>query len=90
MCSQPVAECAAIGHPMDESSEVPPRVSPEFSSYLASMEARSGIRLEVVANDRYSSVRRHGFPGDLATAGDWNAIAARNHRVEYDLVPADS
>jgi hypothetical protein len=50
-------------------------------------ENANGIRIELVANDRFSSTRRYPFPEEGASAGDWNEVAARNNRVEYEFLP---
>ena len=44
--------------------------------------------VQVVAHGRQDSVRRFAFPSSIRTAGEWNAIAARNNRIEYTLDPA--
>jgi CheY-like chemotaxis protein len=84
----PVEACGTIGHPLDGSSFVGERQTPEFGAFMDMRpENANGIRIELVANDRFSSTRRYPFPEEGASAGDWNEVAARNNRVEYEFLP---
>ncbi|MGE0622712.1 MAG: response regulator [Pseudomonadales bacterium] len=86
----PVEACAMIGHPLDDSSFPAERETAAFAEFVDSAGATApGIRLEVVAHDRFASSRRYPFPESAATAGEWNAVAERNHRVEYALIPTE-
>jgi hypothetical protein len=60
-----------------------------FANFLASspLVSEAGIEVQVVAHGRQDSVRRFAFPSSIRTAGEWNAIAARNNRIEYSLLP---
>ena len=80
--------CTTIGHPMDGSSFVNERMTPAWEAFLDEPLARS-IDVELVAHDRFSSTRAVPFPDGSVTAGAWNAIAGRNHRVEYELIPRE-
>lgn len=83
-----VESCATIGHPLDASGFAAERQSAEFAEYLDARSAQAdGITVELIAHDRFGSTRRWPFP-DVATAGEWNAAAGRNHRVEYEFVPS--
>lgn len=85
----PVEACAIIGHPLDDSSFPGDRETEAFSAFLENPgTAAAGIGIEIVAHDRFASTRRYPFPEDATTAGAWNAVAERNHRVEYALIPA--
>lgn len=86
----PVHECSLIGHPLDNSDSVSDRQSISFANFLASspLVNRSGIEVELVAHSRRDSVRRHEFPADIRSAGEWNEIAELNNRIEYSLVAA--
>ncbi len=88
----PVEACGTIGHPLDGSSFLTERQSEVFAQFLADRpENEDGVRIELVANDRFASTRRYPFPEAAEdaglSAGEWNQIAARNHRVEYEFVP---
>jgi CheY-like chemotaxis protein len=84
----PAETCTTIGHPLDGSSFLNERMSPEFEEYLATRPAQA-IKIELVAHDRFSSTRAVPFPETSVTAGEWNAIAGRNNRVEYEFIPAE-
>jgi CheY-like chemotaxis protein len=88
----PVSECVYVGHPLDDSVSVSQRQSVGFANFLATSPLVNGgaIDVEVVAHDRRSSAPRYPFPASVTTAGDWNAIAALNNRVEYTLLPDPS
>jgi CheY-like chemotaxis protein len=83
----PLAACTLFGHPLDDSSFAAERQTPEFREFLETTSLPPGIELRIVAHDRTTSVPRMAYPEDAETAGAWNAVAARNNRVEYSLVP---
>jgi len=80
-----VEECTMIGHPMDSSSFISERQSPEFEAFMASGSGPSRT-VELIAHDRFSSTRRIPFPEGSVNAGEWNEVAGRNHRVEFEFV----
>lgn len=90
----PVEACGTIGHPLDGSSFLGERQSDAFAEFMADRpENENGIRVELVANDRFASTRRYPFPEAAEaglSAGDWNETAARNNRVEYEFLPDDA
>ena len=81
-------ECATIGHPLDGSGFVSERQSPEFVAFMEIQSNTDPISVELVAHDRFGSTRRYPFPTEPGSAEEWNTVAARNHRVEYELSPA--
>ena len=85
----PVGECSRFGHPLDASVSVGDRQSLSFANFLSSSPLVNDgpVRVDVVAHGRDDSLRRHPYPASLATAGEWNAIARRNNRVQYTLLP---
>ena len=85
----PVTACCTIGHPLDGSSFPGERQTPSFAAFLEDRPPTvRGISLDVQALDRFASTRRYPYPEGEATAGAWNAVAARNHRVEYAFIRA--
>ena len=82
-------ECSRFGHPLDASVSVGDRQSLSFANFLSSSPLVNDgpVRVDVVAHGRDDSLRRHPYPASLATAGEWNAIARRNNRVQYTLLP---
>ena len=88
----PIEACALIGHPLDDSGAVTDRQSVGFAEFLRNspLVTSSGIAVELVAHDRAHSLAAVAQPPDLGRAGDWNAIAARNNRLEFSLIPIDT
>jgi CheY-like chemotaxis protein len=86
-----INDCDRFGHPLDDSVSVSQRQSVSFANFLATSPVVNGgqIEVEVVAHDRRGSERRYPFPATIATAGDWNALATLNNRVEYTLLPTE-
>lgn len=84
-----MGECTLLGHPLDDSTFASDRLTPEFADFLDSspLANGSGIRVAVATNDRATSVRRYAYPVSAGTAGEWNQVAARNNRVEVELLP---
>jgi hypothetical protein len=62
----------------------------DFANFAATLAQRTGgaVTVELVNAGRRNPV---AYPeqGEDSTAGDWNAIAAQNNRVEFHLVPAE-
>ena len=86
----PVEACGTIGHPLDGSSFLGQRMSEKFAAFIeARTDNAEGIRIELIANDRFASTRRYPFPERDVDAETWNLVAERNNRVEYDMVPDD-
>lgn len=84
----PVEACGTIGHPLDGSSFLGERLSPAFAEFMEQRPTSAdGIRIELLASDRFASTRRYPFPEEGARAGDWNRIAERNNRVEFEFQP---
>ncbi len=86
----PVTECAVIGQPPEQSLALSEQQSLEFTELLTSspfLAANQDIRLEIVALGASSPI--FDYPADnVETAGDWNTVAQRNHRVRFRLLPA--
>lgn len=88
----PVEACGTIGHPLDGSRFLGERETEEFAQFIAERPVNAdGIRIQLIANDRFASTRRYPFPELSAdggvSAGVWNQTAARNNRVEYEFLP---
>jgi len=90
----PVEACGTIGHPLDGSSFLGERQTEEFTRFIAERpENADGVRIELVANDRFASTRRYPFPEPSSEGGVnaevWNQTASRNNRVEYEFQPEE-
>ncbi len=84
-----VDQCTLIGHPLDDSISVAERQSIEFTNFLDSsklLEA-GNIEVQIVHHGRADSREVYPYPRSAANAGEWNAVARRNHRVEVALLP---
>lgn len=84
----PLSACEVVGNPLAEATPAAAQ-SDAFQEFLAAapMLSRGGIDLDVVLRGSRDSQRRYDFPPELTTAGEWNAIAAANNRVEFSLFP---
>ena len=85
----PSADCDIVGNPFDDALATAQRESVDFANFVATLRQRSGGAVEV---ETVNAGRRDPVPypkqGGASTAGDWNAVAAQNNRVEFRLVPA--
>jgi CheY-like chemotaxis protein len=85
-----ILDCALIGHPLGNSVSLSERQTVSFANFLATSPLLNdtGIDVQVVAHGARDSVRRHAFPPNIRTAGEWNRIALLNNRVEFTMIPA--
>jgi CheY-like chemotaxis protein len=89
----PASRCDLRGNPYDDGLSAAQRQSLPFANLVASLrQDKTGqMRVEVEHEGRKPAVP---YPrGDQlakVTAGDWNRIAAQNHRVEFAAQPAGS
>ena len=88
----PMATCSFVGHPLDDSALLSDRQTPEFSSFMegSPLVDSAGITLELIALRRLDSLPLVPYPIGAATAGEWNAVADRNNRLEYSLLSDNS
>ena len=82
-------DCDRVGHPLDGSTYVSDRLSVEFADLLLDDPA-PGITLNLVALDDAQSQPYIDYPDAGATAGEWNAVALLNNRVEVELLAGTS
>ena len=87
-----VATCAFVGHPLEDSTLLSDRQSAEFVAFVneSPLVNGAGITLDLVALRRLDSVPLVPYPIGAVSAGEWNAIAARNNRLEYSFLSDDS
>jgi CheY-like chemotaxis protein len=81
----PMLSCDYVGHIHEDNSYVSDRLSVEFAQFLAE---RDGMVPKIVlqALDSVSSTEPLEYPNSVATAGQWNAVAQANNRVEVSFV----
>ncbi len=85
----PVDQCTLIGHPLDDSMSVAERQSLEFTNFLDSSRLleTGNIEIQIVHHGRADSRELYSYPRSGATAGEWNAAAQKNNRLEVALLP---
>ncbi len=85
----PSQRCDLIGNPFEDAISPAQRQSVGFANFAATLRQRTGGAIVV---DAVSAGRRNPveYPEQRegSTAGEWNAVAAQNNRVEFRLVPA--
>jgi CheY-like chemotaxis protein len=81
------SQCDQVGNPFDDSSTTSSRQPLAFANLAASVRQRTGgaIVLELVAGPRDRLAVAYP-PVEQATAGQWNAAAQANNRVEISIV----
>jgi CheY-like chemotaxis protein len=83
----PASRCDQVGNPFDESQAGASRQSLGFANLAASVKQRTGgaILLELVPGPRERLAV--AYPAiESATAGQWNAAAQANNRIEISIV----
>jgi hypothetical protein len=82
-------KCDLVGNPFEDSLSPAQHQSVDFANFAATLRQRTGgaIVVEAVNAGRRGQI---AYPeqGEKATAGEWNAIAAQNNRVEFRILPA--
>jgi CheY-like chemotaxis protein len=81
-------ECDLIGNPHADALSPAQRESLPFANLVSGVSQREGeVQVEVLY-DGERAAEPYPPPTRNATAGEWNAVAARNNRVEFTLIPA--
>jgi CheY-like chemotaxis protein len=85
----PSQECDLVGNPFEDAISPAQRQSVDFANFAATLRRRTGgaIVVEAVSAGRRTPVE-YPEQREGSTAGEWNAVAAQNNRVEFRLVPA--
>ncbi|MGH8130589.1 MAG: response regulator [Steroidobacteraceae bacterium] len=85
--ASPAAQCEQVGNPFDESHGSASRQPLAFANLAASVRQRTGgaIELELTAGPRERLAVSYPAIED-ATAGQWNAAAQSNNRIEISIV----
>jgi len=87
----PVARCDLIGNQFADSLSPAQRQSLAFANLVSSVRQRTGgaLAVEVLDGDD-AALEAYPAESQSLTAGQWNEIAARNNRVEFTVVPAET
>jgi CheY-like chemotaxis protein len=83
----PASQCEQVGNPLDDASAGAARQPLAFANLAASVRRRTGgaIELELVAGSRERLAA--SYPAlEQATAGQWNAAAQSNNRIEISVL----
>src|SRR5690606_11966392 len=84
----PAGECDLIGNPYSDALSGPQRESVAFANLVSNkQQLGAGFTVDVVRDGQRVAVP-YPPPTENVTAGEWNAIAARNNRVEFIAIPA--
>ena len=82
-------KCDLVGNPYEDSLSPAQRQSVAFANFAATLAQRTAgaIAVETVAAGRRNPVQ-YPEQREGSTAGEWNAVAAQNNRVEFHVVPS--
>jgi hypothetical protein len=84
----PSQQCDLVGNPFQDALLPAQNQSVEFANFIAIMRQRFGGAITIeVANAGRSRPVAYPTQGERSTAGDWNAVAAQNNRVEFRVEP---
>jgi CheY-like chemotaxis protein len=83
----PAAQCEQVGNPFDDTQADSARQPIAFANLAASVRQRTGgaIELEFVPGQRERLAVAYP-PVEQATAGQWNAAAQSNNRIEISII----
>ncbi len=87
----PLKRCDLVGNPFDDSLTSAQRQSVAFANLISTIrqQTNNALTIEVSYAGRKPKVPYlDGERLNLATAGEWNRIAAQNNRVEFAAIPS--
>lgn len=82
-----ISECEVVKYTEEEAAALGRRQSPAFARYLVTQGSRGNIKVEVVSHGSERPVADYPDYATTQTAGEWNAIAQRNNRVQISIIP---
>ena len=83
-----LADCTRVGYEYPEAVDLGLRQSVAFANFVRIAEARTNGRIRYSVISRGNAEPLVPYPAPSAvTAGDWNAVARVNNRVEIALLP---
>jgi CheY-like chemotaxis protein len=84
----PSQSCDLVGNPFQDALLPAQNQSVEFANFIAIMRQRLGGAIQIsVVNAGRSHPVAYPEQSERTTAGDWNAVAAQNNRVEFRVEP---
>lgn len=86
----PTQECDLVGNPFEDALSPAQRQSVAFANFAATLAQRTAgaISVETVTAGRRNPIE-YPEQREGSTAGEWNAVAAQNNRVEFHVIPAE-
>lgn len=86
----PTQKCDIVGNPYEDALSPAQRQSVDFANFAATLSQRTAgaITVETVTAGRRNPIE-YPEQREGSTAGEWNAVAAQNNRVEFHVVPAE-
>jgi CheY-like chemotaxis protein len=87
--SLPTQKCDLVGNPYEDALSPAQRQSVAFANFalLLAQRTAGAITVETVTAGRRNPVE-YPEQREGSTAGEWNAVAAQNNRVEFHVVPS--
>jgi CheY-like chemotaxis protein len=82
----PLSECQQLGWPEHEAQAMGNRQTLAFANALATAGRDERVRVQTVSYGAAQPAYEYPPPTDGVTAGDWNRVAAANHRVHVRLL----
>jgi CheY-like chemotaxis protein len=83
------SKCTTVGNPFDEALAPAQRQSLAFANFARGLpQATAGAITVTTASGGDVAAEPYPPSAAVATAGEWNAIAARNNRVEFSALAA--
>lgn len=84
--AQAFTRCEVITYPPSQAALLSSRQSPAFARFVA--QTTGPVRVVVAAQGNARPLAPYPDSASVQTAGEWNAVARLNQRVEIVLVPA--
>jgi len=85
----PTQKCDLVGNPYEDALSPAQRQSVAFANFalLLAQRTAGAVTVETVTAGRRNPIE-YPEQREGSTAGDWNAVAAQNNRVEFHVVPS--
>jgi CheY-like chemotaxis protein len=85
-----VTECEQLGWLPGEAFALGRRQTLGFASIVSAAQSGTAIRVETASSSADDPIVPYPAVTESLTAGEWNAVAARNHRIDIRVVPETS
>jgi CheY-like chemotaxis protein len=85
----PVTQCEQLGWLPSEAFAMGRRQTLGFANMVVSAASDTNVRVETASAGADEPLAAYPAITEALSAGEWNSVAARNHRIEYRLLPDD-